>query len=401
MEDERLNALMPVPMHPIPIVPPGDLSLLGVTRATLVQNEKSLEEFHNEFPVLVQIVQMHCNEGTRDKLALNAGMQTAAMNNDVVHYLYELKLACIRGGDTGAAKLKDYEDALLKPMMYGTGMEALHGGGESAFAGYVAAFRNGLTCCHACDSVRTDAEFIQGFVTGLHMQFDSVKVDIMKHSNINSAIECALGYLRSGIRLCIKGWDSSPPTSKASAKRSSSVAELNHNQKNATLPVSTSVSSNFNPSASSLPSATRSASLRYSPRNSSSYRDNNSAGNGLARGGGGSASSSSAGGGYPSKQVFAVHLDDGSDDIELCLTENDMQMISSEQISAAEKRGEERAFNIFHMGAGGAKPICHEWSIRGECSKRTHKSGDVFLKCYYDHPEIGQNFRPSGTRGNK
>jgi hypothetical protein len=110
-----------------------------------VPNKKSLEEFHNEFPVVVQIVQMHCNEGTRDKLALNTGMQTAAMNDDVVHYLYELKLACIRGGDTGTSKLKDYEDSLLKPMMYGTGMEALHGGGESAFAGYVAAFRNGST----------------------------------------------------------------------------------------------------------------------------------------------------------------------------------------------------------------------------------------------------------------
>ena len=87
--------------------------------------------------------------------------------------------------------------------------------------------------------------------------------------------------------------------------------------------------------------------------------------------------------------------------LTICLTENDMQMISSEQISAAERRGEERGFNIFHTEAGGAKPICHKWSIRGECSKRTHKSNDVFLKCYYDHPEIGQNLRPSGTRGNK
>ena len=55
MELERHNALMPVPMHPIPIVPSGDLSLLGVTRSTVVLNEKSLEEFHNDFIAIKEL----------------------------------------------------------------------------------------------------------------------------------------------------------------------------------------------------------------------------------------------------------------------------------------------------------------------------------------------------------
>ena len=121
MASERLNAQMHSPAHPIPIVSPGDLSLLGVYREQAVPNDKVLEEFFNDFSTVLQIVQRHCSEGTRAKLALNVGLQTAAMNNDVVHYLYELKLACIRGGDTGGAKLKDYEDKLIKPMVYGAG----------------------------------------------------------------------------------------------------------------------------------------------------------------------------------------------------------------------------------------------------------------------------------------
>jgi hypothetical protein len=397
MAAERINEEMLLPSRPTLKMPMGDLSLLKVTRDMVAPDERALEEFRNEFSIVLQIVLKHCNSGTRAKLALNAGIQTAVMNNDVVHYLYELKLACIRGGDTGMAKLKDYEDALLKPMMYGTGMEALYGGGESAFAKYADAFKNGLTSCRACGSVRTDSEFIQGFVSGLHMQFDSTKVEIMKHTTIDSAIEYALGCLRSGIVLCIKGWESSPPTSKVGVKRSFTMAEMNHNQKNATLPVST----NFNPSASSSHPTVRTASLKHPYRNHSPYRDSNS--NSTVRGNDSTFSSSSAGGGRSSatKQVFAIRLDDSPDDIELTLTEDDLNMISREHLLAAEKRGEERMCNIFQLNVAGTRAICHEWYVKGECSKKSHKSGDVFLKCFYDHPEIGPNFKPLIAKSNK
>jgi hypothetical protein len=390
MNSERLNAQMLIPHHPPPIVFPGDLSLLGIYREMALPNDKVLEEFYNDFATVLQIVQKHCSESTRDKLALNAELQFAAMNNDIVRYLYELKLACIRGGDSGEARMKDYEDRMIKPLIYGGGMEALWGGGEGALASYAASFRQGAENSRACGSVRTDAEFVKGFVSGLHPQFDQDKVAIAAHTNLSGAIAAALKCCRNGIDLNMRGWLPSGPTSKVGAKRT--VADTNHNQTVATTTA-------FNPSGSSAP--VRAASLRtYTSRGSYSQRDNNPSGNNFVRGGG--ASSSAAGG--ASKQVFAVHLNDGSEDIELCLSEGDLDMLSRERETAAEQRGEERAFRLFHMGqsgSGGGR-ICHQWQHTGECAKKSFKSGDNWIPCYFEHPEVGPNFKPTqGAKSNK
>ena len=394
MAAERLNAQMSNPAHPPPKVLPGDLSLLGVYREMALPNDKVLEEFFNDFSTVLQIVQKHCSEGTRAKLALNVGLQTAAMNNDVVHYLYELKLACIRGGDTGSSKLKDYEDKLIKPMVYGAGMEALYGGGESALASYAAVFKQGVQNSRACGSLRSDLEFIKGFVSGLHSQFDQDKVAIMANTNLDGAIASALKCCRDGTELNIKGWLPSAPTNKVGAKRS--ATDVNHNQ-------TTGSSNAFNPSGNSAP--VRAASLRPFVPRSSSYRDNNAAGNSF-RGGVDSSSASGGGNVSASRQVFAVQLNDGSDDIELRFSEDDMNMISREQEQAAERRGEERVFRLFHLGqsgSGGGR-ICHQWQFTGECAKKSFKSGDNWIPCYFEHPEIGPNFKPSmpsGSKGNK
>ena len=394
MAAERLNAQMLVPEHPVPTVFPGDLSLVGVYREMALPNDKVLEEFFNDFSTVLQIVQKHCSEGTRAKLALNVGLQQAAMNTDIVHYLYELKLSCIRGGDTGASKLKDYEDKLIRPLIYGAGMEANWGGGESAFASYAAAFKQGVQNSRACGSVRSDLEFVKGFVSGLHPQFDQDKVAIMVSKSLNNAIAAALSCCRNGTELNIKGWLPSAPTNKVGAKRS--VADLDHN--------SNSVhTTTFNPSGP-ITSA-RAATLRpYMPRPSSSYRDNNSAGNGFARGGGALSGAAGGGNASASRQVFSVQLNDGSDDVELSLSEEDVSMISREQEQAAERRGEERAFRLFHLGqsASGGGKICHQWLHTGECAKKSFKSGDSWIPCYFEHPEVGPNFKPlQSAKSNK
>ena len=395
MASERLNAHMPIPAHPIPIVSPGDLSLLHVYREQAVLNDKVLEEFFNDFSTVLQIVHRHCSEGTRAKLALNVGLQAAAMDNDIIHYLYELKLACIRGGDTGGAKLKDYEDKLIKPMVYGAGMEAIWGGGESALASYAAVFKQGVENSRACGSLRSDLEFIKGFVSGLHSQFDQDKVAIMANTNLNGAIACALKCCRDGTELNIKGWAPSAPTTKVGTKRS--AADSNHNQ-------TTASTTTFNPSGTHAPA--RAGTLRpYGPR-SSSHRDNNSAGNNFGRGGGDSSSAAGGGNVSASKQVFAIQLNDGSDDVELRISDEDMNMMSRDQEQAAERRGEERAFRLSHMGqigSGGGR-ICNQWQFTGECAKKSYKSGDTWIPCYFEHPEVGPNFKPTmppGAKGNK
>ena len=218
----------------------------------------------------------------------------------------------------------------------------------------------------------------------------------MANNNLNGAIACALKCCRDGTELNIKGWASSAPTNKVGTKRS--AADSNHNQTTAPTTI-------FNPSSTHAPA--RAGTIRpYVPR-SSSHRDNNSSGNNFGRGGGGD-SSSAAGGGYvsTSKQVFAIQLNDGSDDVELRISDEDMNMLSREQEQAAEQRGEERAVRLFHLGQSGpgGNKICHQWKVTGECAKKSHKSGDTWLPCYFEHPEVGPNFKPMiplGAKGNK
>ena len=391
MEDERTNAMKANPLYPIPIVGASDLSHLGVYKSMVSPNEKVIEEFYNEFAVAVQIVQRHCSDATCDKLTLNEELQSAIMRNDIVHYLFELKLACIRGGDTGASKLKDYEDRLLKPIFYHTGMAYLYGGGETAFSRYAAAFKQGMQSCRACGTVRTDAEFIKGFVSGLHKQFDNDKRDIITAKTIDSAIALALERCRNGVELAMHGWEESLAINVGSKRN---LPENNDK------PTATSV--NHNPS-SSTPTIRSASFSRAFTGNRSVHRGQpgvfsstgGASGGGLYRGNATSFESNAP----AAAQVFAIHMNDGSEPVEVCFDAEDLNLVSDEMLRAAEESGASQAFRIFQTSMSGMNKICHEWSVKGECSKRTHKyNGEFFLPCHYDHPEIGPHFQPQTSK---
>jgi hypothetical protein len=140
------------------------------------------------------------------------------MRSDIVHYLYELKLACIRGEDTGASRLKDYEDKLLKQLLYNSGMAFLHGGGEGPYASYASAFKQGVQNCKACDTVRSDAEFIKGFVSGLHEQFDSEKRHFLKIKTLDGVIAAGLDCCRSNKELGVAKWTDTAATNVGSKR---------------------------------------------------------------------------------------------------------------------------------------------------------------------------------------
>ena len=390
MDAEKANAARAIPLYPIPVVGPSDFSHLGIYRSMVTPNDKVVEEFYNEFAVALQIVQYHCSEATRDKLVLNDELETAIMRNDIVHYLYELKLACIRGGDTGANLVKDYEDKLLKPLLYNAGMAFLHGGGEGAYASYASAFKQGVVNCKACYTLRSDAEFIKGFVSGLHEQFDSEKRALMKIKTLDGVISAGLDCCRSNKELGIAGWTETAATNVGSKRPLSET-----NTKQTTTPAI------LNPSGSAPTVRTASISRSY-PGDRGNYRGytgSSASGGGLYRSN--SNSNSNEKNGTATAQVFAINIEGSDQTVEVCFSSEDLSMVSEDMLRAAEISGEQRAYQIFHTGLNGSgrpitqNKICHEWNERGECIRKTHKyNGEFFLPCHYDHPEIGPNFQP-------
>ena len=214
----------------------------------------------------------------------------------------------------------------------------------------------------------------------------------MGNTKLNGAIAAALKCCRNGNELSIKGWLPSAPTSKFGVGSKRSAADQNQN-----------TTTSFNPSGQPAPA--RAATLRtYASRGSYFHRDNNSDGSSFARGSGAPSSAAGGGNASASKQVFAIQLNDGSDEVEVCFSEEDLNMMSREREQAAELRGEERALRLFHLsqsGSGGGR-ICHQWQHTGECAKKSFKSGDNWIPCYFEHPEVGPNFKPlQGTKSNK